>query len=171
MEYKLVRKSVITSFKIQNFEKIIANYEIISMRGRWIEILLVSEDLLQIFQTLKNFRNPYFLGIHFGDLKGKKFKIGLEGITLIAKYVEEKSILTEKGEKKVLYGRDLRKKDLFDIPIYIKKDDLSILTNKDGDILGLGKYLFHREEIENLSENMMILKNIIDKGWYLRKGG
>jgi len=170
-EYELVKNHVNASFTLQDFGKIVANYEIILMVGKWIEVLLVSNQMVKIFKELKNFRNPYFMGVYFGDIKRNKFKISLEGITFIAQYIDDKSILSESGEKKVLYGRDLTKSDLFYIPKQIKKDERSILINKKEEVLALGKYLFDRKKIGTLGDQEKIIKNVIDKGWYLRKGG
>ncbi|NVM29208.1 MAG: hypothetical protein HWN65_10250 [Candidatus Helarchaeota archaeon] len=91
-------------------------------------------------------------------------------MTLIAKNVEEKTVLNESGEKKVLYQRDLNKEDVLRIPAHVKKGDLSILVNENEEALALGKYLYGRERISLLNDEQKILKNIKDKGWYLRKG-
>ncbi|NVM56404.1 MAG: hypothetical protein HWN66_22085 [Candidatus Helarchaeota archaeon] len=169
-EYKLVKDQLVNSFKLQKFETIIAPFEIILAVGKWKEVLLVTDQLSRVFQEFKDYRNPYAMGIHFGDITRNKFRISLEGITLIAKHVEEKTILTDSGEKKVLYRRDLTKEDLQYIPPSIQKNDLSILTNENGEVLALGKYLINLDEIKTSSRNRKIVKNIIDKGWYLRKG-
>ena len=169
-EYELVKNHVRTSYKLQDFEKVVADYEIILMIGKWKEILLVTNQMVKIFQEIKNYRNPYFMGVHLGDIKRNKFKISLEGITLIAHHIDDKSILSESGEKKVLYGRDLTKRDLYYIPKQIKTDDLSILINRNEEALALGKYLFNRKKIGTLGDKDKIIKNVIDKGWYLRRG-
>ncbi|MFX1295343.1 MAG: NIP7 N-terminal domain-related protein [Promethearchaeota archaeon] len=169
-EYDLIQTHIINSFNLKDFESLVAPFEIIVGEGRWKEILLISEQMVKVFRNIKKYRNPYFMGIFFGDIKKNKFKISLEGITLISNYVEEKTVLTDSGEKKVLYGRNLTKQDLLHIPTRIKKNKLSILTNKNGEVLALGEYLVEREKINTLNGNTEIIKNIIDKGWYLRKG-
>lgn len=169
-EFNLIKETLGSSLKFKGFETITASFKIIVAEGDWKEILLVSDEIFKIFQTFKDFRNPYCMGIHFGDIAKNKFKISLEGITLISDYIEEKTVLSSFGEKRVLYGRNLTKKDLGSFPAQIQKDDMSILINEDGEVLALGKYFANREEIENSEGNEIILKNIMDKGWYLRKG-
>lgn len=169
-DYEIIKEQLVKSFNLKNFDSIIAPFEIILAIGNWKEVLLVTNDLLHVFEQLKKNRNPYTMGIHFGDITKKKFKISLEGMTLIAKNVEEKTVLNESGEKKVLYQRDLNKEDVLRIPAHVKKSDLSILVNENEEALALGKYLYGRERISLLNDEQKILKNIKDKGWYLRKG-
>lgn len=169
-EYDVIKEQLISSLKFRDFERIITPFKIIVAEGNWKEILFVSDRMFKTFQDFKDFRNPYFMGFNFGDIAKGKFKISLEGITFISEYIEEKTILSSSGEKKVLYGRNLTKKDLRSFPSQIQKNDMSILINEDQEVLALGKYLVDKEEIENLEGNQIILKNIMDKGWYLRKG-
>lgn len=169
-EYKIIKTQVTKSFNIKEFETIITPSEMIIGIGNWKEVFLVSNQLIGIFHEFKDYRNPYFIGIHFGDINRDKFRISLEGISLISEYVEEKTILNDSGEKKVIYGRDLSKQDIHYIPTHIQKDELSILINEKKEVLALGKYLFKKEEIELLNNTQKIIKNIIDIGWYLRKG-
>jgi 60S ribosome subunit biogenesis protein NIP7 len=169
-EASLIKDHLLSSLRLREFEKIIGPFKIIVAEGNWKEILLVSDKLFEVFQEFIDSRNPYSMGIHLGDIAKNKFKISLEGITLISEYCEEKTILSSAGEKKVLYGRNLTKVDVSFFPSQIQKNDMSILINGDGEVLALGKYLVNKEEIEKLEKNEIIIKNIMDKGWYLRKG-
>lgn len=169
-ELNLIKEQLLFSLKFGEFEEVISSFKIIVAEGDWREILFISEGIFKIFQAFKEVRNPYFMGVHFGDIAKNKFKISLEGITLISEYIEEKTILSSSGEKKVLYGRNLTKNDLSALPTQIQKNDMSILVNNEGEVLALGKYLVNKEELENLKRNQIIIKNIMDKGWYLRKG-
>ena len=169
-ELQIIRDMLQQVFKIRDCAPLLAQREIIVGVGKWKDVLLVSDNLKKVFLELKEYRNPYFMGVHFGEIKNDAFKISLEGITLFAKYIKEKTILTESGEKRVLYGRDLTKLDIHYIPKKVQKNDLSVLVNDKEEVLALGKYLFNREEIQFIDNNQKIVKNIVDKGWYLRKG-
>jgi ribosome biogenesis protein Nip4 len=169
-EYDIIKNQISTAFDYEDFDKLIANFDLIIVVGNWKEVLLVPNQLTRIFQEFKKYRNPYFMGIYFGDLKRERFRISLEGITLLSDSVKEKTILTEAGERKILYGRDLSKQDLSYIPSNIQKNNFSILINENQEVLALGKYLFNKGEIETVENKRIILKNVKDKGWYLRKG-
>ena len=125
---------------------------------------------MNIFEEFREFRNPYSMGIYFGDISKKRFRISLEGITFISEFIEEKTVLTDSGEQSVLYERDLTVDDVLSFPPNIHKNDFSILVNKNKEVVALGRYLFDREEIMTFNRDRKIIKNIIDKGWYLRKG-
>jgi 60S ribosome subunit biogenesis protein NIP7 len=169
-ELALVKDQLKSSLKFETFEKIIMPFRIIIAEGEWKEVLLISEAMHKVFLKFKDFRQPYFMGIHLGDIKKNNFKISLEGITFIADHIKEKTILSISGEKRVLYGRDLSKDHLAFIPAGIQEKDKSILINEMGEVLALGKYLINRDQIEKSKGNQVVLKNIMDKGWYLRKG-
>ena len=169
-EFEFLRDSIKNTFNLQNFEEIVAPFNIIIVLGKWKEILLISDQLLRIFQEFKKVRAPYFMGIYFGDISRNKFKISLEGITFLSKYLDKQTILNDSGEKKVLYGRDLSKKDVKSIPYPLKKYEMSVLVNVHEEVIALGKYLYSGEIIREMDSTQKIIKNVIDKGWYLRKG-
>ncbi len=169
-EYGLVKDHLVHTFGLTNFEELLIPFKIFIVEGYWKELLLITDQMVKIFDDFKSYRKPYFMGIYFGDIKENHFKISLEGITFISEYVKEKTILTDFGEQRVLYGRDLTKQDVLSIPAQIKKNDFSIVINEKKEVLALGKYLFDEEDIHLLEKDGIILKNIIDKGWYLRKG-
>ncbi|MHA1265153.1 MAG: hypothetical protein ACTSRS_07975 [Candidatus Helarchaeota archaeon] len=169
-EWEIIQSQLQISFNLTGIQNLIDPDNLIISEGRWKEVFLVTSNLREIFNEIRNVRNPYLIGLYFGDISEGHFRISLAGITEIAKYVAYKTVLTDQGEKKVLYGRNLQKKDIAQMPSVVIKGNLSILINRKEDVLALGKYLFNRQEIEHLEMKTIIIKNIIDKGWYLRKG-
>ena len=169
-ELDLLYLSLHELFGLENFKDLTENYEIIVGEGKWKEVFLISDRLMKVFQKFKDYRNPYFMGLFLGDIKNEKFKISLPGLTLISNHIKNKTVLSDLGEKRVLYGRDLTKQDISLFPPKIKKNDFSVLINENKEVLALGKYLFDQQIIQRLKNDKKILKNIIDKGWYLRRG-
>ena len=169
-ELNLIKTRLINAFNFRDFDTFKAPYEIILAIGKWKEVLLISDQMMRIFQELKEYRNPYFMGTYFGDISKKRFRISLEGVTLLSDFMEEKTVLTDSGEQSVLYERDLTVEDVMSIPPNIQNNNLSILVNKNKEVVALGRYLFDREEIMTFNRERKIIKNVIDKGWYLRKG-
>ena len=52
-------------------------------------------------------KEPYCLGLLIGEIKHKKFELGLEGTTLIVSMAKKKATVDEKTEQLVLYGKDV----------------------------------------------------------------
>ncbi|HIP17608.1 MAG TPA: hypothetical protein EYG76_04870 [Methanothermococcus okinawensis] len=114
-----------------------------------------------VLRYLKLFKRIYGAGILFGNFgknKNKiKFSISLEGMDLISKnIVKNYAIINKKGETLFLYGRDIFKSSI----LKLNGAGRIGIFNENKEFLGIGNY--------NKGE---VIKNIIDKGWYLRKGG
>jgi len=118
----------------------------------------------EILEYLKYFKNIYGAGISFGSFEVKsgqknkiKFSISLEGMSLISKDIAKNYVVVnKKGETLFLYGRDIFKSSILEI----NGGGKVAVFNKNKELLGIGSY-----------GGGDIIKNIIDKGWYLRKGG
>lgn len=130
----------------------------------------------EILEYLKYFKNIYGAGISFGNFEVKysghenknkskncktknkiKFSISLEGMSLISKDIAKNYVVVnKKGETLFLYGRDIFKSSILEI----NGGGKVAVFNKNKELLGIGSY-----------GGGDIIKNIIDKGWYLRKGG
>uniref|UniRef100_A9A8S5 60S ribosome subunit biogenesis protein NIP7 n=1 Tax=Methanococcus maripaludis (strain C6 / ATCC BAA-1332) TaxID=444158 RepID=A9A8S5_METM6 len=127
------------------------------LRGKSKNVVYVSSKVLE---SLKNHKDIYSVGINVGELEeisGKeKFLPSLEGINLVSKYIEKNyARVNEKGESLFLYERDV-----FDTSIIeVVGDGKVAVFNENKELLGIGKY------------NGKLIKNIMDRGWYLRHGG
>ena len=165
----------LNSGEIKSVKNILINYIGKNIENFKFENLYVLEDKdeyvaiyanKEVLETLKNFdRNIYGAGISFGNFEIKrsgsenkiKFSISLEGMSLISKdIIKNYVIVNKKGETLFLYGRDVFKSSILEI----NGGGKVAVFNKNKELLGVGNY-----------GGGDIIKNIIDKGWYLRKGG
>ncbi|WP_292460892.1 PUA domain-containing protein [Methanothermococcus sp.] len=165
----------LNSEEVKSVKNILINYIGKNIENFKFENLYVLEDKenyevmyanKEVFETLKNFdRNIYGAGILFGNFEIKrsnnenkiKFSISLEGMSLISKdIIKNYVVVTKKGETLFLYGRDVFKSSILEI----NGGGKIAVFNKNKELLGVGNY-----------GGGDIIKNIIDKGWYLRKGG
>ncbi|ENN96386.1 hypothetical protein J422_02899 [Methanocaldococcus villosus KIN24-T80] len=125
---------------------------LIALEGKWVTVCYTNTDVLK---NLKLFNEVFFIGNNFGEIK-RKFRLSLEGFTLIAdNIINNYCIVNEKGETLFLYGRDIFKSSILKIKGYGR----IAVFNKNREFLGIGYY------------SGEIVKNIKDKGWYLREGG
>ncbi len=169
----------LNSEEIKSVKNILTNYIGKNIENFKFENLYVLEDKekyeviyanREVLESLKNFKNIYGAGISFGSFEIKrstggdsnktnkiKFSISLEGMSLISKDITKNYVVVnKKGETLFLYGRDVFKSSILEI----NGGGKVAVFNKNKELLGIGSY-----------GGGDIIKNIIDKGWYLRKGG
>ncbi|AEH06698.1 PUA domain-containing protein [Methanothermococcus okinawensis] len=167
-EIKSVKNHLITYLgnNIENFK--FENLYVLEDKDKY-DVIYANKEVLEI---LKNFaKNIYGVGISFGNFEIKhsnsgnkinkinkiKFSISLEGMSLISKdIVKNYIIVNKKGETLFLYGRDIFKSSILEM----NGGGKVAVFNKNRELLGIGNY-----------GGGDMIKNIIDKGWYLRKGG
>lgn len=127
------------------------------LKGKAKNVIYVSSGVLN---ELKKFDDVYSMGINIGEIEeiaGKeKFLPSLEGVTLVSKdIVKNYALINKKGESLFLYERDV-----FDTSIIeIVGDGKVVVFNENKELLGIGKY------------DGKLIKNTMDRGWYLRHGG
>jgi 60S ribosome subunit biogenesis protein NIP7 len=160
--------------EIKSVKNILINYIGKNIENFKFENLYVLEDKekyeviyanREVLECLKNLKNIYGAGISFGSFEIKrsgneykiKFSISLEGMSFISNdVIKNYVVVNKKGETLFLYGRDVFKSSILEI----NGGGKVAVFNKNKELLGVGNY-----------GGGDIIKNIIDKGWYLRKGG
>ncbi|MHA1750835.1 MAG: NIP7 pre-PUA domain-containing protein [Candidatus Helarchaeota archaeon] len=131
------------------------------------EIFLIPKNNYEIFLKFKNYRVPYYLGIYFGDLKNESLFFSLNSLQVINNLTTKKIMVNKQGELKFIYGKNLQKKHIIKIFSNFNPLDKMIIINNKNEVLGLGKTIY---PINIKFNNNIKIKNIIDIGWYLRKG-
>ena len=149
------------------FHKITNNNKFVVAEGNKIEYYLVSNQIFKIYKKLKGINKPYYVGIYLGRIKNGQFAISLKGIQIINDFTHKKIQLNEKGELKFIYGKNINDKDIQKIYSEFKIEDLMIIINSLGETLGLAKAI---TPIKQNSKKNIKIKNMLDLGWYLRKG-
>ncbi len=120
------------------------------------EIFASNKKALHMLSRMKH--EPYFAGLYLGEIKGGKFHLGLEGGTLLSRQASKTITVDDNVEKLVLYGRDVFINSILKYGHPLKQGDKCLILNKNGEFLAIGR----------LRGN--IIENLLDKGWYLRKG-
>jgi 60S ribosome subunit biogenesis protein NIP7 len=78
--------------------------------------------------------------------------------------------VSDKGEQAVLYGRDIRSSQAKDYPSIIRKGEKVIVVNRLKETIAVGKALVDGDKFSAVPKEKVVVKNILDRGWYLRKG-
>ncbi len=123
------------------------------------EFYLADKELVEIKDKVE--LDPFSVGLYLGRNKGKDFEPSSALVELIAKSSKKKVFVNKKSEWLFLCGRDLFGKGI--IKSNVKKG-LVLVQSEDDENLGYGKL------VGDISEkNNVVLKNVLDKGDYLRK--
>jgi len=123
-------------------------------------------------EKLKN-ENINAAGIYFGFIKKGIFHLSLEG----AEFFLNKNIIpnqfilivTNKGEKAILYGNPIIKKMVFNIPSDLQKKAILLVLNESRKLIALARSEIDYSNYNLLNQEDLVAKNLIDKGYYLRK--
>ena len=169
-EHKLIQNAIDRLFGEKIADKLIQNKHLIIGEGKWKEIFLISDKMIKILEAIAEKKQPYSLGMQIGELdKNKKFKLSLETVFEIGKFTSKRIQLTTKGAQTILYGRNISFSAIDKILYEAKKGDYAILLDENGFPIGLGKIL---RDLSKMQQNQfkICIKNIMDLGWYLRKG-
>ena len=169
-EHKLIQNAIDRLFGEKIADKLIQNKHLIIGEGKWKEIFLISDKMIKILEAIADKKQPYSLGMQIGELdKNKKFKLSLEAVFEIVKFTSHKIQLTAKGAQTILYGRNISFSQVDKICYNARKGDYVILLDENGFPIGLGKILHDLTKMQQ-DKFKICIKNIMDLGWYLRKG-
>ncbi|MEM0271052.1 MAG: hypothetical protein QW514_00715 [Thermoprotei archaeon] len=115
--------------------------------------------LVEYAKRISAKRNVYFAGIYAGSFRGERFRLSLDFAERLYRLgcLSNTVVVDQKQEQRFLYGRDL---EGITPPLGMMAADFVVVVNKAGDVLGLGRY----------EESSKRLVNLVDKGWYLRRG-
>jgi ribosome biogenesis protein Nip4 len=172
-QIQIIRRWFNSNLNNEIYKRITRNSKLITLKGKNRRIFLVSDDFWETLKQLTSRRNPTSLGIYFGQVDNGRFQISLPIILLIAEHRDAsifKFVLNEKGEQHILYGRNPQNRHIIKTQRDATKGSNVILVNIHGDPLGFGRLKVSTMQIQTMAPETPIIKNIVDLGWYLRKG-
>ncbi len=142
-------------------------------KGPRMEAYLVPRGVSSSLERLLKARMPYSLGLFAGGVQGRRLHVSLELTTHFANLLPARKvvILKAEAEQPVLYGRDVLAGSIQHVDATVRKGELVVLANRVREILALGKMLIEASDIKHEASTRRVVRNLIDKGWYLRKGG
>ncbi len=137
------------------------------------EAYLASEAVRSSLERLWKVRMPYSLGLFAGGVQRGRLSPSLELVSYLTNVLPEGKIvfLNEQAEQPVLYGHDVLAGSIKRIERTVRKGELVALANSLREILALGMMLIDAQSVKHAARSRRVIRNLIDKGWYLRKGG
>ncbi len=138
--------------------------------GNWRELFIVNPSTYELLIN-NEMISPYSVGLGFGEYKKSGLLLSLGGGGILCSQTEKKAVIDEKAEQLFLFKRDILSKSILQITKDVNIGDKVIVVNTKNEFLGVGKLEQILDDIINHKDTRSIaLKNIIDLGWYLRKG-
>jgi len=170
IEKKIIRTTLI---EILFEPDIVNNLYIHYIPGKNPNIFYIFDANISELKNFTKYELMRSVGLYFGYFKKGKFFLSLEAAEFLnnANQVRKEKllILNEKGEKSVLYGNDIQKKMVLDLPNRIKKGELILILNRNNELLALAISKVDFNEFASLNQIKIIAKTLIDKGSYLRR--
>ncbi|MBN2152904.1 MAG: hypothetical protein JW839_15740, partial [Candidatus Lokiarchaeota archaeon] len=142
-------------------------------KGTFTSIHLLPRDAKDRFKGIMGNPGLKHFGLFLGMLKGSQFNLSLEGASELARWggVARNWIkLSDEGEKSFLYGQNIQKPALQEVcPRGITHNrGICIVLNARGECLGLGKLEAQDPRLVRVSDDEILVTNLVDRGIYLR---
>ncbi|MBD3337540.1 MAG: hypothetical protein GF353_00435 [Candidatus Lokiarchaeota archaeon] len=140
---------------------------------RYPSVYLLSVELSELYDELSLETNIIAAGIYFGFIKKSIFRISIEGAeflvtnNIIKEY--QAIVVDKKAEKAILYGNNISKDMILSEFNDYDIRHLFLIYNQLGELIALGKFRDDLKKKQDLSNEEIIIRNYIDKGYYLRK--
>ena len=145
----------------------------LSLNNKFPSIFLVSNNLMELVNRFDSELSINSIGLYFGFIKKNQFLLSLEGAEFLYKLnaIPEKHhiVVKNEGEKSILYGNHIIKKYLYKTPKLLEKNTFLLIFNESNELISIGYSQGDYDSIYNLRPKDIIAKNLIDKGYYLRK--
>ncbi|MHA1238832.1 MAG: hypothetical protein ACTSSJ_06315 [Candidatus Odinarchaeia archaeon] len=170
-EFDEIAQWVDSTFGTGIFSQLIKGYKLIVGEGNWREYFRVSPELFQVFSKICAYRMPYSLGVYLARYFKNHYELSLESLRFIAPLTDKKVWVSEEGERFFLYGKDIFKRSVTKISPTACAGDKVIVLNSKCEALGLGVLRIKPESFRDTKDNTIVVDNITDLGWYIRKAG
>ncbi len=138
--------------------------------GNWRELFIVNPTTYELVIN-DEMISPYSVGLGFGEYKKSGLLLSLGGAGILCNQTEIKAVLVDEAEQLFLFKRDIISTSISQITKKVNIGDKVIVVNTKNEFLGVGKLEQILDDIINHKDTRSIaLRNIIDLGWFLRKG-
>lgn len=170
-QFKKIIKSIQIDFGV-NISSLLKKHVLLIKSKQ--EVFLINK---KVYATVKNILHSKFkkkvkyLGIKFGTFTNTSFMLDIEVACSLLKQnytFLNKVKINDIGEKLFLYGHNLFKKSILSFSPRIKKGSLVFVLNSFDECLGIGRALSNFKFFNRFHENKVVIKNIVDRGIYLR---
>jgi len=144
----------------------------ISLEDNFPSIYLIPNNLAKTVINVEQETDVCSAGVYFGFIKIDQFYLSLEGAEFLYRLKlfpkNTQLISNDEGEKSILYGNSIFKKNITKIPQTLKKNELLLVFNRSKELIALSLCQVNHSKSQELNPNEKIALNLVDKGYYLR---
>ena len=138
--------------------------------GNWKELFILNPKTFDLLINNEAI-SPYSVGLGFGEYKKTGLILSLGGGGILSSQTEKVAIIKDETEQVFLHKRDILSKSIIKIAFNVNIGDKVIIQNTKNEFLGIGKLEQILDDIiQHKDQRSVALKNVLDLGWYLRKG-
>ncbi|MBN2156943.1 MAG: hypothetical protein JW776_12945 [Candidatus Lokiarchaeota archaeon] len=137
--------------------------------NKFAEIYLVPTQMERKLRLIRDLKCIKHTGLYFGFLKGIEFLLSLEGAEFILNTCKKKKnipiaviTVSEDASKSFLYGNSLKPEQFIHSPNSLNRKDVFFVFNPHNRFIGIG-YIYKRQDQTEL-------RNLVDYGYYIRRG-
>ena len=169
-ESELVKNDLLYWLAEEDIIDLQKEFEFIVGEGNWKEVYIVNKQTMNLLRNNNNVK-PFSVGLGIGEIKGNELLISISGAMILAEQSKKKITISSKAEQLFLYKRNVLAKSIRTISFEYDLNDKALIMNEKGDCLGIGKMLLTSNDLENKEMyEKEAIRNLMDLGWYLRKG-
>ena len=180
LKFRFADSSERAAFQRQANEQLGIDEHQLENGWRWVvaegprtETYLTPREVAASLEQLLRVRMPYSVGLFAGGVEQGELQVSLELASNLLHLLPPRKIvlLRDEAEQPVLYGRDVLAGSIYHLERDLRRAELVVLANRAKEILALGELLVDVNELKRAPPQRRVIRNLIDKGWYLRKGG
>lgn len=185
MEKKIINDEIYKNWRLY-LDQLLRNHAYMVLNYiHSVDVYAVDNSTIPLIRDLESkelIRYLAYLGLFIGRIKTKyrriSFTPSLELGHIVSINAKRNLVkVTDEGEKLFLYGRDLFTKSIVDARLPLLRNHYIVVINKNNEYVGLGialrniLSLYDLNKLKITDPELVLIKNYIDLGWYLRKGG
>lgn len=178
-----IEKKIIGSFlskifsnNLSKFEEFEHNLYVLiknkTQHFKYPQIYLLSEEIKKILKKI-SVNDISSGGLYFGFIKRGEFYLSIEGAEYLHKrgYISDllQIYVNKHGEKSILYGNNILKNMLIIKSYNFKENDFVLIFNDKDELIAIGNSVIEASDVKNLRPDGLVVKNLSDKGIYLRE--
>ncbi len=138
-----------------------------------LSLYAISNDIWENVQKLMELNLQLeSLGIWVGEIREENFNPSLELVQLIAPHIRGRTMyLTERGSQIFVYGHNILAQSVKRVTRDVNANDIVLVRSNDKLPIGMAKVFENPKKLRKMKKDDVFAQNLLDIGWYLRRGG